>query len=172
MEGSTSYEQGLLAAARDGYGSSVLSVLIEVHGRVAWNFPIFKVFKSLALDSDSLIADSEEAGGFPICSGFQYTLFTGAPGHSVTEGVAPPQKGLSLEDKDHEKEGVLGMKWMFEPLGLLWTCARISGWSSPGIPSTTGACPRGFGTYFSCLGQMVPTWMGSWRTYWYCTCDD
>lgn len=171
-EGSTSCEQGLLAAAKDGYGSSVLAIQIQVHSHIAWNFPIFRVLKSLALDSDGLIADSEGGSGFPICSGFQYALFTGAPGHSVVESVALPQKGLSLETKDQEKQGVLGMKLMFEPLGLSWTGARISGCSSPGVPSMTGTCPCGFGTHFSCLGQMLPTWMGCWRTYWYCTCDD
>ena len=54
-----------------------------------------------------MIAGSEGADGFPICSGFQYVLFTGAAGHGVTESIAPPQKGLCLEDKDQEKEGVL-----------------------------------------------------------------
>lgn len=48
--------------------------------------------------------DSEEAGGFPICSSSHCALFTGASG--VAEIVASPLKGLSLKDK--EKEGVLG----------------------------------------------------------------
>lgn len=41
-----------------------------------------------------------------------------------------PQKGLSLEDEDQEEESVLQMKWMFEPLHLLWACVQISGHSS------------------------------------------
>lgn len=60
------------------------------------------VFKSLALDSDGLIVDSG-VSGFAICSGFQYAMFAGGSSYGVTEGVAQPQKGLSLEDKDQEK---------------------------------------------------------------------
>lgn len=66
--------------------------------------------------------DSEEAGGFPICSSSHCALFTGASG--VAEIVASPLKGLSLKDK--EKEGVLGRN---ERLSL-WLVVD-SGCSSP-----------------------------------------
>lgn len=48
--------------------------------------------------------DSEEAGGFPICSIFHCAMFTGASG--VAEIVGSSLKGLSLQDE--VKEGGLG----------------------------------------------------------------
>lgn len=68
---------------------------------------------------DSLILDSEGAGGFPVCGGFLYTLFREASRHRVTGRVVPSQQSLALAGTDQEKGDMVGERRMAEPLHAL-----------------------------------------------------
>lgn len=46
------------------------------------------MFKSLVLDSDGLMVNSEGVGDFVIYNGLEYVLLTGAHDHSVAESTA------------------------------------------------------------------------------------